>query len=174
MSVVWCFIRVRNSNDKEIIVKKYFILFALIIIQGCSSGGGDDAAPAVEVNLLGTWDYQFTFQNSICDDLFPKGTATVESLNGDTTKMGNILMLGETIDVDSFGNCSIIPLNELVTDWSGRPAVQTAAQFTAFTVADNLGDNTIQSYVLDSFTDRHIAETTTFTNGVVEKFSMTR
>jgi hypothetical protein len=155
-------------------MKKYLVLFALILIQGCSSSGGDDAAPAVKVNLLGAWDYQFTFQNSICDGLFPSGTSTVESLNGDTTKIGNILMLGETIDIDGFGNCSIIPLNELVTDWSGRPAEQTAADFTAYTVADNLGDNTIASYVLNSFTDRKIQETTTYTNGVVEIFVITR
>ena len=53
-------------------------------------------------------------------------------------------------------------------------AEQTAAEFTAYAVADNLGDNTIASYVLNSFTDRKVQETTTFTNGVIEIFGMTR
>ena len=155
-------------------MKKYLILITLILIQGCSSGGGDEAAPAVKVNLLGVWDYQVQFQNSNCDALFPKGTVTVESLNGDLTKMGNILIQGQGIDTDSFGNCFFTVINEVDSTWSGRPAEQTVSEYTAFSVADNLGDNTIQSYVVNSFTDNKIVETTTSTNDVVEIFSLTR
>ena len=60
MSIVWCFIRARNSNEKEIIVKKYFILFALILIQGCSSGGGDSTPattlPTTNADPTGVWE----------------------------------------------------------------------------------------------------------------------
>lgn len=153
-------------------MNKYIVLFALIVIQGCSSGGGGETAPPV--NLLGVWNYQFTFQNSICSGLFPKGTVTVESLNGDTTKIGNILLEGTTIDLDSFGNCSIAVLNNLDSTWSGRPAEQTISEYRAFIVTDSLGDNTIKSDVVDSFTATKIQETITYTNGVIEIDVLTR
>ena len=71
------------------------------------------------MNLLGIWDYQFQFKNSNCDTLFPQGTLTVESLNGDLTKMGNLLIQGQGVDTDSFGNCFFTVLNEVDTSWSG-------------------------------------------------------
>ena len=156
------------------IMKKYLILIALILIQGCSSGGGDDAAPAVKVNLLGVWDYRFQFQNSNCDELFPQGTMTMESLNGDLTKLGNLLIQGQGIDTDSFGNCFFTVINEVDTKWSGRPAEQTASEFKAYVIADHLGDNTIKTYTLDSFTASKIQDTTTSTNDVIETAALTR
>jgi len=157
------------------LMKKYIVLFVLILIQSCSSGGGDsNPAAAVKVNLLGVWNYQLQFKNSNCDGLFPKGTATIESLNGDLTKMGNILIQGQGIDTDSLGNCFFTVINELDTGWSGRPAEQTVGEYTAFIVADDLGDNTIVTDVIDSFTATKIQETTTSTNGVVDIFVLTR
>ena len=148
-------------------MKKYLILLTLILIQGCSSGG-DDAAPAVKVDLLGVWNYGFTYQNSICSGLYPQGTLTVEQLGSDTTKIGNLVIDGTTIDLDDFGNCSIIAQNRVDSSWSGRPAEQTLAEYNAYTVADNLGDNTIQSDVIESFTSTKIQEKITYTNGVVQ------
>ena len=54
------------------------------------------------------WDYQHT--NSICVDITATGTRTFESLNGDTTKIGNVLWMGEIV-VSDMGNCVIIITN---------------------------------------------------------------
>ena len=52
------------NKCKEIIVKKYFILFVLILIQGCSSGGGDSATattlPVTNSDATGVWEGTFT------------------------------------------------------------------------------------------------------------------
>ena len=51
-SIVQCFIWARNINKcKEKIVKKYLILFVLILIQGCGGGGGDSAPPPTAIPL---------------------------------------------------------------------------------------------------------------------------
>lgn len=112
-------------------MKKYLILLALILIQGCSSGGGD-SAPVIseEVNLLGTWNYTLTSTDE-CAGFVAIGIVDFQSLNGDITTLGNLLLQGEGFDSIN-GVCSLASIDITNTDWIGRPAVQTANEFQTF------------------------------------------
>ena len=112
-------------------MKKYLILFVIILIQGCSSGGGDSAPVSTEeVNLLETWNYTLTSTDE-CAGFVAIGIVDFQSLNGDITTLGNLLLQGEGFDSIN-GVCSLVPIDITDTDWIGRPAVQTANEFQTF------------------------------------------
>ena len=150
------------------------ISFGFVACGG--GGGGEDTSPAatLEVNLLGDWDYTAKTENSICDGLVAKGVVTINSLNGDVTKIGSMVMRGEGFDVDRYNNCIFVTVDEVDTDFQGRPAVQTANQFLAYINEDNKGDNTIKEEKLESFTKDKIISTTYYTNGVITRVTLTR
>ncbi len=156
-------------------MKKIILLTISLLIYGCSSGGGgDDTANTLQVNLIGTWNYDIATQNTVCDGLIAKGILTVSSLNGDLSKIGDVSIQGEGFDLDSFSNCVFTVVDEVDTDSRGDPAVQTANEYLASIKEDNLGDNTIKSVRLDSFTNNKIIEVEELTNGVIFTFIITR
>ncbi len=154
-------------------LKKALIISFVLFVTGCG-GDSDTTADTLEVNLLGTWDYGLITQNAVCDGLIAKGTLTVQSLNGDLTKIGDVLSQGEGFDISSFGSCVFKVVDNISTDNRGEPAVQTANQYLALINEANLGDNTIKSVRIDSFTDHKIIEVKEYTNGVIYTLIYTR
>ncbi len=157
-------------------MKKIIIILLISIISACSSSSdsGDDTASTLKVNLIGTWDYSMFSNNSVCDGLVAKGIITVNSLNGDLSKIGTTSLQGEGFDIDRFGNCVFITLDETDTSSQGRPSEQTANDWLKYTNEDNAGDNTIKGVRLDSFNATKIIEVTDYTNGVTITFAFTR
>ena len=144
-------------------MKKYLILFALILVQGCSSGGGD-SAPAT-VDLIGMWSYELTTNNTFCDGFVATGIYDVQSLNGDVTKIGDIVVSGEIFFGADTGPCLVGNINNQVDPgWSGRPAVMTAAQYLSFTNLDNALSPPIPSVKIDVFTSTQILQVDTLNN----------
>ena len=162
-------------------MKKYALILAMAILAGCSSddvsvpsGTINNTGAAIEISVLGTWDYLVRTENSICDGLFAQGTVTLQPLSTDSTKIGNIVLSGDGYDTDNRGNCFITQVNETDSDWSGRDANLTADEYLAFVRQDNIGDNTIQSIRLDAFNDSRIVEVETYTNTVIITTTLSR
>ena len=147
-------------------MKKYLILFALILVQGCSSGGGD-SAPAT-VDLIGMWGYELTTNNTVCDGEVATGIYDVQSLNGDVTKIGDIVVSGEIFFGDDISGLCVrgTITDEVDPGWSGRPAVMTAAQYLTFTNLDNaaLPANVRPSVTINVFTSTQILQVDTLNN----------
>ncbi len=147
-----------------------------LFFTACGGGGGSDTPPApqIQVNLIGTWDYATFTQNNICDGLLAQGVKIVDSLNGDTTTMGNTHTQGTTFEVDGNQQCYLAPIDEVTTRTNGLPSVMTSSEYLAMLQQVVAGDNTIQSIRVDSFNDMKIVKVYTFVNGVIITEQMTR
>lgn len=172
-------------------MKTYRILSVLItltlmfIVSGCSSSGsGSDSAstlpttpttttPVVtdEVNLLGTWNYALSTTDPECTGFVANGILDFQSLNGDITTIGDLLIQGEGILIAN-SICTLATVNLTYTEWSGRPAMLAAAEFLTFKNIDLIG--TGQTVRYDVFTSARIVEVTTMPDGVVGTFTWTR
>ncbi len=147
-----------------------------LFFTACGGGGGSDTPqqPQIQVNLIGTWDYQTYTQNNVCDGLLAQGVKIVDSLNGDTSLMGNTHTQGTTFKLDSNQNCYLAPIDEVTDRTYGLPSVVTSSEYLAMLQQVIAGDNTIQSVRVDSFNDVNIIKVYTFTNGVIITEQMTR
>jgi len=154
---------------------------ATLFFTACGGGGGGNSTPPPEpepepivVNVIGTWDYAVTTQNSICDGLLAQGVEIIESLNGDTTKIGDIIVSGSDFGVDSNQNCFVKPIDVTTSKASGFPSTGTADDWLALGNALNAGDNTIDRIVVDSFNKYKIQTSIYYKNGVVVTSLLTR
>ncbi len=143
---------------------------------GGGGGGGNNPAPPpqIQVNLIGTWNYSTHTQNSVCDGLLAQGVKIVDSLNGDTSIMGNTHTQGTTFELDGNQNCYLAPIDDVTTRTNGISSVQTSDEYLAFLEQVVAGDNTIQSIRVDSFNDMNIIKVYTYKNGIIITEQMTR
>jgi hypothetical protein len=167
-------------------MKRYRILSILItvalvfIVSSCGDSGdsGTVKTPgtitpinAEEVNLLGNWNYTLTITDSECTGFVANGILDFQSMNGDLTVIGDVLIQGEGFLIAN-GICNLVPINITNTEWSGRPAVQSVSEFLTFKQLDLLG--TGQTVRYDAFTSTRIVEVTTLLDGEVGTFTWTR
>jgi len=143
------------------------LLVILAMLSAC--GGGGDGDSGEEVNLLGMWNYDITTTDA-CSGIVAKGIFDFQSLNGDITKLGDLLLQGEGFSVHS-GVCNLVARNIVITEWRGRPAVQTVSEYRAFKQLDLVG--TGQTVRYDTFTSNQIVEVTTVPGNVLT-FALTR
>lgn len=142
---------------------------------GSSSSGDSTPPPApITVNVIGTWDYAIFTENSICDGLLAQGVEIIESLNGDTTKVGDIIIEGSGFGVDSNQNCFVKAISETTSRASGFTSTGTADDWLDIGYALNAGDNTIDHLSVDSFNEYKIQSSTHYTNGVIITTILTR
>lgn len=156
-----------------------FILsgLAILFFTACGGGGSGDSTPpppSIEVNLIGTWDYQTWTKNSPCDGLLAQGIKVVDSMNGDTSKMGDTLVQGTTFALDANQECYLTSIDEVSTNTYGLPSTITADEYLDSLYDVVAGDNTIKSISVDSFNDSKIQKAYEFTNGVIITEVMTR
>ena len=148
---------------------------ATLFFTACGGGSSGDSTPApIIVNVIGTWDYAFVTKNSICDGQLAQGVEIIESLNGDTTKVGNIIIEGTGFGVDSNQNCFVKAVSETTSRASGYQSTGTADDWLDIGYAINAGDNTIDRIVVDSFNNNKIQTSTYYKNGVVITSILTR
>jgi len=150
---------------------------ATLFFTACGGGSSEDSTPTpapITVNVLGTWDYAIFTENSICDGLLIQGIEIIESLNGDTTKIGDIIIDGAGFDVDINQNCFVTTIHETSSKVSGFPSTGTADDWLALGEALNAGDNTIDHLSVDSFNEFKIQTSTHFTNGIIITSILTR
>lgn len=160
-------------------LKKLIWMVLFLPLISCSSGGDDggttnETGSNQTVNVIGTWDYAFATSGSACDGLIARGLYTVNANGSNTSQIGTIQLVGEGYDLDSFGNCIFVGVNENYTDDIGEPAVLTANEFIADINADNAGDGTISDSRLISFNDNIIVYEEVYTNGVTIRITLTR
>ncbi len=143
---------------------------------GGSSSSGDSTPPPapVTVNLIGTWDYMIISQNSVCDGKVVQGIEIIEPLDGDTTKIGNIIIDGEGFKLDSNQNCYVDAVYEVTSRAAGYPSTGTVDDYLRVVEEMNAGDNTIKSIRVDSFNAYKIVSVTEYTNGVIITSTITR
>ena len=117
-------------------------------ITGCTDGGSDEN----KVNLIGTWNYSMTWENSVCDGFLAIGTTTILSLNGDLSKIGDITRQGEFLSIDG-NNCTVLTVNETDIDERGEPSTLTKSEYLTSLEEGTSGDSSIR---LDSYTNNQI------------------
>ena len=111
-------------------MKKYLILFALIIIQGCSSGGGDSTAAPTTTNpsgypdVAGTYAFTTGDVNFICSD-GSTGVLPPISQNMVVTQTDNVITL-----TNPPGTPSDIPGITLISETPNTGTVTTSGSFT--------------------------------------------
>ena len=160
--------------------KNITILLCALFVVACGGGsGGEDTSQnntgaSIEVSLLGDWDYYYSHENSICGDSVVQGVITVEPLDGDESKIGKIIAVGDQLDIDTSGSCVIVPTNEVNYDDQGRAAVQTPEVWLSYADEDNSGDGTIEKTELVSFTENKIVRKNYYANGVIDELTLVR
>lgn len=161
------------------IITILLVSFTALFFTACGGGGGGDSTPppapvVIEVNLIGTWDYQTLTKNSPCDGLLAQGIKVVESMDGDTSKTGDTLVQGTTFALDANQECYLTSIDEVVTETYGLPSTVTAEEYLALLYDAAAGDNTITSISVDSFNDSKIQKSYEFTSGVIVTEVLTR
>ncbi len=143
---------------------------------GSSSSSGDSTPPPapITVNLIGTWDYMVITENSVCDGKVAQGIEIIEPLDGDTTRIGNIIVDGEGFKLDSNQNCYVDSVYDISSRALGYPSTGTADDYLRIIEEMNAGDNTIKSIRVDSFNAYKIVSVVEYTNGVIITSQITR
>lgn len=150
-------------------------VFSLSLIVGCGGGGSSTASTEpVTVNLLGTWDYLLTTQNSTCDGMEAAGTGFIDDLNGDTTKIGDTYVEGTGFDVSAYPECYLTSGSYITSGARGLPSTMTANEFEVYVEKSYAGDNTVASITVDSFTNNKIIVTIEYTIGAIYTQVFTR
>ena len=138
---------------------------ATLFFTACGGGGSSDSNTTITascpttVNLIGTWDYEVTTQNSTCDGLTAEGFEIIQSLDGDTTKLGEIIIAGtkfEEIVDGSVASCSLVSYS--VTDKTayGLPSTITCDDYETYLYSREDGNSDLVSIKLNTFTDSTI------------------
>jgi len=150
---------------------------ATLFFTACGGGSSGDSTPPsapITVNLIGTWDYMVVTKNSVCDGKVAQGIEIIEPLNGDTTKIGDIIIDGENFALDSNQNCYVTSVYEVTSKASGYQSTGTADDYLRIIQDMNAGDNTIKSIRIDSFNEYKIVTVYEYTNGVIITSQITR
>ena len=150
---------------------------ATLFFTACGGGGGGDSTPPpapITVNLIGTWDYMIVTKNSVCDGKVAQGIEIIESLNGDTTKIGDIHIQGTDFALDNNQNCYVTAVDIITSRASGFQSTGTADDYLRIIEQMNAGDNTIKSIRIDSFNEYKIVTVYEYTNGVIITSQITR
>ena len=140
---------------------KLLVVFFVLLIAGCNDDG---SANEVKVDLIGVWNYSATTQNFPCDGVEAIGILTIHSLNGDLSRIGDITMQGENLELDEDGNCYLGSVDITIKDAEGEPSSQTANEYA--NVGDPLDEGT-KSYTVPVFEENRIIEVTEYDNGVI-------
>ncbi len=157
-----------------ILVAGLATLFFTACGGGSSSGDSTPPPEPITVNLIGTWDYMVTTQNSVCDGKVAQGIEIIEPLDGDTTKIGDIIIDGEDFALDSNQNCYVTSIYEVTSRASGYQSTGTVDDYLKIVKEINAGDNTIKSIRIDSFNEYKIVSVIEYTNGVILTSQITR
>jgi len=165
---------------------KIIILAITVFIHGCTSEESLDSSfvssiennknlvSVSEVNLLGTWNYDISTKNTVCDNFVAKGIITYSSLNGDITKMGNETLQGEGFGVDDYGDCLFVTIDETNNNWKERSSTLTPEQFEKFNEQDSVNEFITNYIVVDTFTDSKIIYIINYSNGTSVTTVLTR
>ena len=151
---------------------KFIGAFVFLAITACSSS--TDTQSSQEVNLLGVWDFQMTSQNFVCDGFEARGIWTFNSLNGDTSIIGDVQIQGEGFSDDGFGNCVYITVDETITTSSGNPSTVTRAELQKELNTESENDNSVVTETITSFSDTRIVFVLEATNGIILTTVITR
>lgn len=146
---------------------------ATLFFTACG-GGSSSSTPPPSVNVLGAWDYLIITENSVCDGLSAQGVEIIEPLDGDTSKIGNIIIDGEGYALTSNQTCYLTSVYDVSTRAYGVNSVLTGDEYLNIVTALTAGDNTIKQITVDSFTDYKIQDTVEYTNGVKIRTILTR
>ena len=154
-------------------IKVFIAGLATMFLTACGGGGGDNT-PEITVNVLGTWNYSAFTQNSVCDGKLAQGTEIIDSLNGDTTKIGNVIVEGTGFALDCNQNCYLKAISTITSRASGYQSTGTADDWLNIGYAINAGDNTIDHLSVESFNNNKIQTSTHYKNGIVVTSILTR
>lgn len=150
---------------------------ATLFFTACGGGSSGDSTPPpapITVNLIGTWDYMVITENSVCDGKVAQGIEIIEPLNGDTTKIGDIIVDGEGFALDSNQNCYVTSVYDVSSRASGYQSTGTVDDYLRVVEEMHAGDNTIKSIRIDSFNEYKIVSVVEYTNGVIITSQITR
>jgi len=154
-------------------IKVFIAGLATIFLTACG-GGGSGSSSDITVNVIGTWNYAVTTQNSVCDGKLAQGTEIIDSLNGDTTKIGNVIVEGTGFALDGNQNCYLTAISTITSRASGYQSTGTADDWLNIGYAINAGDNTIDRLEVESFNNNKIQTSTYYKNGVIITSLLTR
>jgi|GEM_PF-7065893 len=128
------------------------LLIGLSVLFFTACSDNDDTLP-LQVNMIGTWDYHISTQNSPCDGLVAQGVQTTDSLDGDMQTMGNTHIVGTNLMLDS---CDIDPIDKISTLGSGFPSIMTQDEYLAYLEHFHGADSDIQSITIDFYSNAEI------------------
>ncbi len=142
-----------------------------LFFTACSDS--DETAPPVpvEVNMIGTWEYHISTQNSDCDGLAVEGLQTTESLDGDMTTMGNTHFRGTNLELDS---CDIVPIDKISTLGRGFPSVMTQDEYLAYLEHFHHTDSDIGPIRVDIYNNAEIVLVFELSDGAQMTTRLTR
>jgi hypothetical protein len=143
----------------------------LLTLTACGGGGSptNGTGSNEKVNFLGTWNYALTTSGSPCDGFIAKGLVTINANGSNTSEIETTPLVGNGMDLDSFGTSIFAGRNETFTEDVGDPAEATANEYIADIKADNAGDETIEDSRLVSFNDSKIVYEEEYKNGVTNR-----
>ncbi len=148
--------------------------FATFFFSACGSSGGGDSTPPVIVDLIGTWNYASWTQNSGCDGKLAEGIEVISSLDGDNSKIVEILRQGTTFALDGNQNCYLTSINEISNRSYGYPTTMLADEYLELMRQANAGDNSLKHILVDTFNEYKVIVVYEYTNGVIITDQMTR
>lgn len=145
----------------------YFMVgFTTLFFTACGGGGSSDtnttitASCPTTVNIIGTWEYEVTTQNSTCDGLIAEGFEIIQPLDGDTSKVGDIIIAGtkfeEIVDISGSSSCSLISFNLTDTSAYGLPSTITCDEYITYLYGREDGNDELISIEVNTFTDSTI------------------
>ncbi|BAF71832.1 hypothetical protein [Sulfurovum sp. NBC37-1] len=139
-----------------------------LFFTACSND--NDTLP-VQVNMIGTWHYHISTQNSPCDGLVAQGFQTTDSLNGDMQTMGDTHIVGTNLMTDT---CEIEPIDKISTLGNGFPSIMTKDEYLAYLEHFHGADSYIQSITIDLYSNAEIIMVFELADGTLMTTQLTR
>ena len=146
------------------------LLIGLSVLFFTACSDDNDTSP-LQVNMIGTWDYHISTQNSPCDGLVAQGVQTTYSLDGDIQTMGNTHIVGTNLMLDS---CDIDPIDKVSTLGSGFPSIMTQDEYLAYLEHFHGSDSDIQSITIDFYSNAEIVMVFELADGTIMTTRLTR
>jgi len=137
------------------------LLIGLSVLFFTACSDDDNTAP-VKVNMIGTWNYYITTQNSPCDGLVAQGVQTTYSLDGDMQTMGDTHIVGTNL---MLGTCDLDPIDKVSSLGSGFPSVMTQEEYLAYLEHFHGADSDIPSITIDFYSNAEIVMTFELADG---------
>lgn len=151
-------------------MKNILTITFIAFLYACQSAD-NNSEQETRVNLIGTWFYTATVQNNLCNGIEAQGIMIVESLNGDLSRIGDILIQGESLDSDESGNCALGIIDERLSTDQGEPSSQTLTEYEDDTESHS---DLIVSDTTTVFTENKIVQVTEFSTGAILTMTFTR